>query len=70
VFSVNTNVGALQALTALNAASVTTGVGNLVDANLAKESATLQADQVRQKPALAALSIANAAPHALLGLFR
>jgi flagellin len=49
---------------------ITTGVGNLVDANLAKESATLQADQVRQKLALMALSIANAAPQALLGLFR
>ena len=46
------------------------GVGNLVDANLARESARLQADQTKQNLAVQALSIANAEPQALLALFR
>jgi len=50
--------------------AITTGVGNLVDANLAQESAKLQADQARQQLALSSLSIANATPQMLLGLFR
>ena len=47
-----------------------TGVGNLVDANLAKESATLQALQTKQQLGIQALSIANSSSSALLGLFR
>ncbi len=39
-----------------------TGVGNLVDADLAKESARLQALQVQQQLGAQALSIANSAP--------
>jgi len=46
------------------------GIGNLVDADLAKESANLQALQVKQQLGTQALSIANQAPQALLSLFR
>ncbi len=46
------------------------GIGNLVDADLAKESANLQALQVRQQLGLQALSIANQAPGSILALFR
>jgi len=47
-----------------------TGVGNLVDADLAKESATLQALQTKQQLGAQALSIANQAPQILTSLFR
>ncbi len=46
------------------------GVGNLVDADLAKESAQLQALQTKQQLGVQALSIANQASSSLLGLFR
>jgi len=46
------------------------GVGNLVDADLAKESARLQALQVQQQLGAQALSIANNAPQVILSLFR
>lgn len=46
------------------------GVGNLVDADMAKEAARLAALQVRQQLALEALRIANQAPSLLLALFR
>lgn len=46
------------------------GVGALVDADLAKESATLQSLQIRQQLGTQALSIANQAPQSLLSLFR
>jgi flagellin len=46
------------------------GVGNLVDADLAKESARLQALQVQQQLGAQALSIANQAPQVILSLFR
>jgi len=49
---------------------LTTGVGNLVDADLAKESARLQALQVQQQLGTQALSIANQAPQILLALFK
>jgi len=47
-----------------------TGVGALVDADLAKESASLQALQVQQQLGAQALSIANQAPQMILSLFR
>jgi flagellin len=50
--------------------TLTTGVGNLVDADLAKESARLQALQVQQQLGAQALSIANQAPQIILQLFR
>jgi flagellin len=46
------------------------GVGNLVDADLAKESARLQALQTKQQLGIQALSIANSSSSTLLGLFR
>jgi flagellin len=50
--------------------TITAGVGNLVDADLAKESAQLQALQTKQQLGIQALSIANSASSSLLGLFR
>ncbi|MCK8784663.1 flagellin [Roseomonas sp. NAR14] len=49
--------------------SQNSGLGALVDADLAKESANLQALQIRQQLGTQALSIANQAPQALLKLF-
>ena len=50
--------------------SLDAGVGDLVDADLAKESAKLQALQTKQQLGIQALSIANSSSSALLGLFR
>ncbi len=50
--------------------AMTSGIGTLTDANLEESSARLQALQVQQQLATQALSIANNAPSALLGLFR
>jgi flagellin len=50
--------------------SLDAGVGNLVDADLAKESAKLQALQTKQQLGVQALSIANQSSSSLLGLFR
>lgn len=49
--------------------ALTSGVGNLVDADLAKESAKLQALQVKQQLGVQALSIANQRPQIILSLF-
>jgi len=46
------------------------GVGTLVDADLAEESARLQALQVKQQLGVQALSIANQSPQSILSLFR
>jgi len=50
--------------------TLTQGIGNLVDANMAQESAQLQSLQVRQQLGIQALSIANQAPQTILSLFR
>ena len=50
--------------------SIEAGIGNLVDADLAKESARLQALQVKQQLGAQALSIANQAPSIVLSFFR
>ena len=50
--------------------ALTGSIGNLVDADLAKESARLQALQVKQQLGVQALSIANKAPQTILGFFR
>jgi len=50
--------------------TLTTGVGNLVDADVAKESANLTALQTKQQLGVQALSIANNAPQFLLSLFQ
>lgn len=49
--------------------AIEVGIGNLVDADLARESANLQSLQVKQQLGLQALSIANQAPGAVLSLF-
>jgi flagellin len=46
------------------------GISNLVDADLAKESARLQSLQIKQQLGTEALSIANQAPQFILSLFR
>jgi flagellin len=50
--------------------TIDAGVGNLVDADLAKESAKFQALQTKQQLGVQALSIANQAPQTILSLFR
>ena len=47
-----------------------TGIGNLVDADMANESAMLQSLQVKQQLGVQALSIANQSPSIALSLFR
>jgi flagellin len=50
--------------------TIESGIGNLVDADLAKESAKLQALQVKQQLGVQALSIANQAPQTITSLFQ
>ena len=50
--------------------TLTAGIGQLVDANMAQESAMLQSLQVKQQLGVQALSIANQAPQTILSLFR
>jgi flagellin len=50
--------------------SLDAGVGNLVDADLAKESAKLQSLQTKQQLGVQALSIANQTPQSILSLFK
>jgi flagellin len=50
--------------------TLTTGISNLVDADMAAESAQLQALQTKQQLGIQALSIANQSTTTLLSLFR
>lgn len=50
--------------------TLTAGVGSLVDADMAKDSARLQALQVQQQLGAQSLSIANQAPQVVLSLFK
>ena len=50
--------------------AVDAGIGNIVDADLAKESARLQALQTKEQLGFQALSIANQGPSQLINLFR
>jgi flagellin len=50
--------------------ALNSGLGSLVDADLAKESAQLTALQIRQQLGTQALSLANQAPQSLLSLFK
>lgn len=50
--------------------SLNAGIGALVDADLARESANLQALQTKQQLGVQALSIANQTPQVILGLFK
>jgi flagellin len=46
------------------------GLGHMVDADLAQESATLQSLQIKQQLGVQALAIANSGPQSILALFR
>lgn len=50
--------------------ALTSGVGAMVDADLSKESAKLQAYQTKQQLGVQALSIANGSTQSILSLFR
>ncbi len=50
--------------------SLNSGLGSLIDADLAKESALLTSLQIRQQLGTQALSLANQAPQSLLSLFK
>jgi flagellin len=50
--------------------AVDAGVGNIIDADMAKEASRLQATQAKQQLGFQALAIANQGPSNLLGLFR
>jgi flagellin len=50
--------------------SLNTGIGNLVDADMATESANLTALQTKQQLGVQALSIANSTPQIILQLFQ
>jgi flagellin len=63
-------VGLHKSFVAKLSDELNTGIGNLVDADLAKESARLQALQTKQQLGIQALSIANSAPQSILSLFR
>ena len=75
---INTSLGALGSeIRALNfqtdflstvVDSTEVGLGNIVDADLARESAELTALQVRQQLGVQVLGIANQQPQILLGL--
>jgi flagellin len=73
VAKLGTGVNALQSeLSFVQSQSdtLTTGVGNLVDADVAKESANLTALQTKQQLGAQALSIANSSSSHLLSLFQ
>ncbi len=50
--------------------TLTTGIGNMVDADMAKESALLTSLQTKQQLGIQALAIANQAPQSILSLFQ
>ncbi len=50
--------------------SLNSGLGSMVDADLAKESALLQSLQIQQQLGTQALTLANQAPQTLLSLFK
>lgn len=50
--------------------AMNSGLGALIDADLSKEAANLQALQTRQQLGTQALSLANQAPNSLLSLFK
>jgi len=68
--SASRKIDAQQSFTSKLSDTIEAGIGNLVDADLAKESAKLQALQVKQQLGVQALSIANQAPQTITSLFR
>ena len=65
----NALAGQLSFVSSLQS-DLTTGISNLVDADMASESAQLQALQTKQQLGIQALSIANQSTSAMLSLFR
>jgi flagellin len=68
--SASRQIDAQSTFTSKLSDSIEAGIGSLVDADLAKESAKLQALQVKQQLGVQALSIANQAPQTITSLFR
>ena len=68
--SASRKIDAQSSFTSKLSDTIEGGIGNLVDADLAKESAKLQALQVKQQLGVQALSIANQAPQTITSLFR
>jgi flagellin len=66
----STSLNFLSTFTKTLSDAVTEGLGSLVDADFANESARLQALQVKQQLGVQALGIANARPQTVLALFR
>jgi flagellin len=70
---VGTNINYVSSQTTFNSNKIdalNSGLGSLVDADLAKESAQLTALQIRQQLGTQALSMANSAPQSLMSLFK
>jgi len=73
VAKLGTGVNALQSQLSFvqtQSDTLTTGIGNLVDADVAKESANLTALQTKQQLGAQALAIANSSSSHLLTLFQ
>ena len=68
--SASRQIDAQSTFTSKLSDAIDSGIGSLVDADLAKESAKLQALQVKQQLGVQALSIANQAPQTITSLFR
>jgi flagellin len=68
--SASRKIDAQMSFTSKLSDTIEAGIGNLVDADLARESARLQALQVKQQLGIQALSIANQAPQSIMSLFR
>jgi flagellin len=68
--SASRQIDAQSTFTSKLSDAIDSGIGSLVDADLAKESAKLQALQVKQQLGVQSLSIANQAPQAITSLFR
>jgi flagellin len=68
--SASRQVDSQLSFTAKLSDALTSGIGTLVDADLAKESANLQALQLKQQLGVQALSIANQSPQSISSLFR
>jgi flagellin len=66
----NSNINAQITFVQSLSDAANTGLGNLVDANLAQASAQLTALQTQQQLATQALSIANSQPQNILSLFK
>jgi flagellin len=70
---IGANINYVSSQTTFNSNKIdalNSGLGSLIDADLAKESALLTALQIRQQLGTQALSLANQAPQTLLSLFK